>query len=306
MSGEKLFADLCRMILGDVPLHNAALFELLWRSAEGRASVQARAVKQQAPGRLFPSLPVSDEFYFLHIPKTAGTSTNQFLKSLLPPGELLQMSTWDDWFTAGANGRSLQARVYSGHFHLELEPFLKREMTRMVMLRDPVERTISHYVHVKAHPAHPFHDLAQSLSLRDFCLHPQTRHMVENYQSRYLVDFGLAPQVLSGLFTADDFVRYSLQILMEQATAGVLDEATLFATARANLARCAAVGVSEQVAASMERFARVLGVSGAPPFDEKHNLAAGAHPELDRATLVVIQEATRVDAELYSLASKSL
>jgi hypothetical protein len=83
----------------------------------------------------------------------------------------------------------------SGHFHMHLEPFAGRKLKRFTISPDPVARTISHHLHVKRAPGHPYFQMARLISLLEFCTHPKTRHMVENYQARYLVDFGIDRRV---------------------------------------------------------------------------------------------------------------
>ena len=75
---------------------------------------------------------------------------------------------------------------FRGHFLTHLEPYLGRKLATFTMLRDPVERTISHYYHVRRDPDHPSHEDTSRMSLREFCVDPLTRHMVENFQAGYL------------------------------------------------------------------------------------------------------------------------
>ena len=126
---------------------------------------------------------VTTPVYFLHIPKTGGTSVHKYLMKTFGRSHVCFARLWDHV----ARGRGIDGYgVYSGHFMDCLEPFLGLNLNTVTLLREPVERSISHFAHVKRDKAHPYHALARGMTLRDFCLHPETRHMIENFQSAYL------------------------------------------------------------------------------------------------------------------------
>src|ERR1051326_2100747 len=91
---------------------------------------------------------------------------------------------WDDIIRI-PRGQLAQYQAFRGHFLAFLEAHIGRRLATFTILRDPVERTISHYCHVRRSPEHPFHREGKVLSLAEFCEHPRTRHMVRDYQSGY-------------------------------------------------------------------------------------------------------------------------
>jgi len=275
--------------------------EHAWRGESAMEAIRCR-VTAQASGILFPELAACADSgrYFLHIPKTAGTSTNRFFDNL---GLHANTWLWDQMAHLERTGCPVHTAFYSGHFHMHLEPYLGRKLTRLTMLRDPVARTISHYQHVRRHPQHPAHDIAQHMDLKEFCINPRTRHMVENYQARYLVDFGLDPRSLGAVCTQEDLSNYLLQDMLEKITRGVVAPDLLYAAAAENLNSFAAVGTTEEFPVTMERFAAALGFQPPPRFDERHNTAGNSlsPSDLDADTLGAVCQATEVDQALHRL-----
>jgi len=132
--------------------------------------------------------------------------------------------------------------------------------------------------------------------------------MVENYQARYLVDFGLNPRELACLLTEDELRAYRLQDLLEQASSDLLDDETLFQTARANLVQFEVVGITERLPESARRIAALLGKAPVE-FTERHNVASGQRiheRDLNPKTLFTISDMTRVDQALYRIARAHL
>ena len=92
---------------------------------------------------------------------------------------------WEDIITLPKESFA-QYHAFRGHFLAYLEPYLGRKLDTFTILRDPVERTISHYYHARRAREHPYHADALSMPLAEFCVHPRTRHMVQDYQCGYL------------------------------------------------------------------------------------------------------------------------
>jgi hypothetical protein len=124
-------------------------------------------------------------YYFLHIPKTAGTSLNQWLTDT---GEF-DICPEGLWSLLLKRDRQelLSHSMYCGHFYRPLAAYLGCRLTTFTFLRNPLERAVSHHRHVLRDPHHYFHDYAARLgSFEAFARDPITRPLVDNFQVRSL------------------------------------------------------------------------------------------------------------------------
>ncbi|HEX4169523.1 MAG TPA: FkbM family methyltransferase [Bryobacteraceae bacterium] len=236
--------------------------------------------------------------YFFHIPKTAGVSVWRFLEHAFPSEQICPWWMWDQLITVPVDELS-KWKVYRGHFQCHLEPYLSRPLRTFTLLRDPVRRTVSWYCHIRRAPEHPFHDHALRMSLAEFCVHPETRHLVENYQATWLAKSPSDPTIAAQGISADDLARFELQRRIEFPDK-ISDSAELFERARARLAEFTAVGAADHFSSSILDISMALQCAAPPPFEPQN-----ANPEgltashVDAATLEVIRDLTRVDQRLY-------
>jgi len=225
----------------------------------------------------------ADAIYFLHIEKTAGSSVHRILTSSFPEASVCPTRLREE--LDGVNAATLRRyRLFSGHLTGGFTDFLGLPLKTITLLRDPVQRSISHYAHVRRDPSSEYHDLAQELSLRDFCLHPETRPLVEEYQARCLAGAALEAPLR--------------QVVPDPLPRTRQDRDDLLRRARATLNACIAVGVTEQLSATLTMFADVLGLdwSGVTPYE---NASYNRPRAVDQETLGIIRELTVCDAILH-------
>ncbi len=236
--------------------------------------------------------------YFFHIPKTAGTSVWRFLEQSFSSDEICPCGLWDQLITVSRSELE-QWQIFRGHFLSHLEPYLGRSLRTFTMLRDPVERTISHYYHVRRAPEHPYHKYALRMSLAEFCVHPETRHMVENYQAAYLAKTPCDPLIAAQGLSPEDLARFELQRRMEHPDKTPASE-ELFERAEARLTRFTAVGITENFDNSLLKVSRSLKCLAPIPFAPQNINPERARVEnVDSATLALVRDLTRVDQRLY-------
>ncbi len=239
--------------------------------------------------------------YFFHIPKTAGMSVWRFLEQAFPRAGICPWWLWDQLIAVPRSELS-QWDIFRGHFLSHLEPYLGRQLLTFTMLRDPVERTISHYYHVRRAAEHPSHEHAQQMSLAEFCINPATRHMVENYQAAYLAKAPRDPAAVAQGLSPASLASFELQERLQYADQ-FDSAATLFERAKESLINFIAVGFADDFASSLVRISRSLNCHEPEPFEAQN--VSPERPrveELDNATLSLIREATDVDQHLYEFA----
>lgn len=237
--------------------------------------------------------------YFLHIPKTAGTSVRHILSEKFGD-RLCPAGMWDDFFRAP----ELQTNTYDaycGHFGIDLPRFLRKRMRVFTLLREPVARTLSHYLEVRRTATHPLHKLVSTQTLRDFAFDPVTVPMILNFQARYLASTGLALEDFAKVFTPYWDSRYTLSVAFENSSC-YMSPSTLKDSAMSALRSLEFVGITEHFD---EDFLRLQQKFAFPDISAPHNNSS--LPEDVRRTIAPdveqrIRDLTSVDAEIYSVA----
>jgi hypothetical protein len=148
--------------------------------------------------------------YSFHIPKTAGMSVYHFLHQRYPPELVCPESLWDE-LIAVACSRATSYTVYAGHFFGYLDRFLGKLTTKFTLLRDPVERTVSHFCHVRRDPRHPFHETCRSQTLLNFVFAPETQYMAQDFQARNLSTAGADIRAVAQGFSSTALQEFRLQ-----------------------------------------------------------------------------------------------
>jgi hypothetical protein len=168
--------------------------------------------------------------------------------------------------------------VIHGHFDMSLAKLLPSNAEFMTLLRDPVERAISHYYHYRRLTTDPIHPLAMRSTLAEWV---GTRGLVEmdNGQTRRLAgEMGLPVGEVSPL---------------------------TLAKAKANLAnKFSVVGLTERFAESQVLLHRQFKwpYRRYPERNVDHNRLRRA--EVSSEVLKIVENCNRFDRELYQFASE--
>lgn len=226
----------------------------------------------------------------------------RYLSLVFPGDQICPFWRWDDLVSTPVEQLN-RYRVFRGHFLGYLDGYLGRKLTLLTMLRDPIERTISHYYFHRSIPASPFYEQASSRSLREFCLDPTTRWRLENYQ---------AVSVLTTLwhsrdkeFTSVPDDPWSLQRRIEATVCRAVPARYMFETATLALDRFAAVGITGRFSESLRLFSRTLGVPDVQVDIHENSVAdRPSAGDIDAETLEIIQNLTEADRMLYDYACK--
>lgn len=213
---------------------------------------------------------------FLHLPKAAGSTLNRVIAQQYAPEQIYKLGEKPPAVVAQELAEPGRAgvRLLSGHVNFGIHSAVPGEFTYITVIRDPVERLLSHFHFARLLPQHRLHDdiVAGRLTLRDLA------RQLANLQTRYL---------------ASEAAR---------GTAETADAATL-ASAKENLNRhFSVVGLAERFDESLILMQRKLGWNVRPVRDS--NVTRGrpkraSHSEDD---LHAIREANPLDCELHDWA----
>ena len=234
-----------------------------------------------------------DSLYFLHIPKTAGTSLRQWLSDLFSAEHFLPCDHLDD-LKAMAPEDIRQHRFFSGHFSTHLTDFVAPPPATITWLREPVARQISDYHFTRdqfehlsqialSHGRHDwieFWKKTQDLSLAELCQSEAHLGYSDNLQVRYL----------TGNIEIPDRVEIN---------------ETILAQAKQKLAEIFHVGLCEQMDPSIDMLTHKLRHPYKPlRVTMNQGQKQNRQHDLSAAELRIIREANHYDLQLYQFAQQ--
>ena len=255
---------------------------------------------------------MTEQIYFLHIPKTAGTSLRKVIEAQFSPEEICPCSVMQELSEMVRRDASELAAypLIAGHMGYSLVSLLPTTPRVITMLRDPVARTISRFNYMKQHVTRSVrapwgHErfLDHDVSIDDFLAFKPTRQLITNFQVRNLAqDFDLTQ-------TYTDFdgnaIISKMNKLFAYTSTGMSDE-DLLSRAKSRLASFEFVGITERFTESVELLRSTFGweVSMNVPFLNASSLSTGLDCPLSKQTLADLQACTSLDAELYAFANE--
>ncbi|HEY1288709.1 MAG TPA: sulfotransferase family 2 domain-containing protein [Burkholderiales bacterium] len=239
------------------------------------------------PGRLIA---------FLHIPKTAGTTLNSVLAREYGPDESYEiMMRGMAWilpeqpiirrrllsFSKVLRLRTAvrthpRLRLVHGHFDLSIARHLPADTRFFTLLRDPVERAISHYYHYRRRAIDRLHPVAMRATLAEWVSACGLVEM-DNGQTRRLAG--------------------EMNLACGRVTPAMLERAA------SRLAKFAVVGLTERFDQSLALLQRAFGWGARPGLPENVGEDRPGRAEVGEEALRAIERCNRFDLELYRFAS---
>lgn len=242
---------------------------------------------------------------FLHLARTGGTSLSDvFARWYRPDQSRVHLFVDDVALTPVAVLANL--RVIAGHIPFAALPLIPGRFLTMTVLRDPFERTLSHFYNLQRRDP-----LYRDVSLEEFVFNESDFH-AGNYQAHYLAhDFDLAnawrtysPEERLASMGFDRYEQNPLQMLFEITIDRTDDfDAQLLADAAANLDRIELVGTTERLNEVSSHVAHLFGRKTEPPGRLNRSTPID-RLEIDARIRRRIDERTAVDRELYDLARR--
>jgi hypothetical protein len=239
-------------------------------------------------GRLVRKLKVIGErgrrhrrLLFEHLPKCAGTSVSLYLARQYWPHHAFATEGGAPMesvsqFARMPERQRFQFRLISGHCAHHLRAVVHPDTVKVTILRDPIERLISHYFYVKRSPAHYLHHavMESGMSLSDYV----TSDLSDELRNYFVSQF-------SGLSWREAEQHPSEAV--QRAHAVLRDE-------------YAVVGTVSELGSAMERIRRLADIS--EPFPGVAHNETPERPstsQVEPAALAAIQERNALDIELY-------
>jgi len=165
---------------GDGPtVHYAGLFP-------GREKVFP-AARNSLPAAL-ESSKSADPIVFIHIPKTGGMTMHAMIRDIYKPYELHKINPAMESiekYQSLSMDRKDKLKVIYGHMDYWIHELLPANSRYVTLMRNPVERVISHYHYVRRTANDPLQELAMRSSLDDWVAQCNLNEM-DNGQTRRL------------------------------------------------------------------------------------------------------------------------
>lgn len=245
--------------------------------------------------KTFPQQYESSDFvFFLHIPKTAGTSVTKSLQAMFPEDRTLSPQQMNNVRHHPVEVFE-KARLLCGHFTHDV---YGRRLPRqpnfiLTFLRDPIKHFVSTFFHLRVDPdfayttrltadrdlSHAVHTAVQTMEIENF-VHHEYADLFKNFQTRYLVR-GLSSDYVG--LTDDELLPVAKELLLQLPF----------------------FGLTESFAQSLELLATVMRQNKA--LDRFNSNAARNKPKsfsLDEKIKADIATAVSADLELYDFAKK--
>jgi hypothetical protein len=226
---------------------------------------------------------------FIHIPKTGGSTLDKVIERQYPQSTIYALNR-ERVREAVTHFKTLplpeksHIRCLTGHIPFGLHQYLAQPATYVTMLRQPVDRLISHYYFVKRFPRHYLYQqvTSRNMDLADY-ISSGISSELNNGQVR----------LLSGVETVDTVFGH------EPVTSEILE------IAKNNLRRYFAwVGLCERFDESLLLLSNRLRWKHIYYARENVTFAHPSKRDIPRQTLQVIEKHNEFDLELYEFATR--
>jgi len=257
-------------------------------------------------------LGVEKPIYFLHIPKTAGTTLKHYLDSFYEPFKIFPCELWTYLIKVWPVKNMDKYGLFRGHFGFLFFKYLPQDTRVVAMVRDPVERAISQFHHLHTICRNPRIDswvsadfISPTMKLKDLVFDDKKSVFFTNTQVRYLgsdINASLLRKKYLKNVTRrrprffidneDIFLRASLE-------AGFLEKA------KNNLKQFACFGIQEMFQESLFLISFKLNLK--PMINKKKLMTRAGKPsrsDFDRVVLKRLEKLNERDIELYKFAKR--
>ncbi|HIK10103.1 MAG TPA: sulfotransferase family 2 domain-containing protein [Oscillatoriaceae cyanobacterium M33_DOE_052] len=223
---------------------------------------------------------------FVHIPKAAGTTLHQIIERQYPKHLTCTLDGTNpeaaiEQFKQLPEAQRMKIKVLKGHMPFGLHQFLSEPCTYITMLRDPVERVISHYYYVLRKPNHYLHEkiTSQNMTLLDY------------------VNSGISTELNNGQAILLSGIDKRSGNLAERS-----DE--ILEKSRQNLEQMAVVGIMEQFDETLILLQKTFGWKNIFYVKEKVTKNKPMKDSLSLETIQAIENQNYIDVKIYQHAQQ--
>jgi len=249
--------------------------------------------------------PKSHVLYFLHIPKTSGTTFDYMLRNKFRSVAVTPITCDMISFYKLAEKNYRKFDYVSGHLNFGycLDKLVFRPIRTVTLLREPRSLLLSIYKHISEYPNYSLHQhMMQNCSTLDLFFHdPVISSHIENWQTRFLASHErrVTPEqiVIMRSLKPDD-ARHFLTNL----SSDVDKKRDSLSEAVNRLRQCEVVGLSEKLLDSANLVARMEGwnpFNSVPHLNESSNKIRVA--DLPMSILRRIDQLSILDRQLYDI-----
>jgi hypothetical protein len=238
-----------------------------------------------------------EPLFFMHIPKTAGMSMRLYLREQYDVRDVCPALRWHGLL--GREHELASFRLVLGHFRYNLRQLLAANARMLVMLRDPLRRTVSALQHLQRDPDFNLsHTLAKGLSLSQMIRHPVLMGSQSNVQARFLC----------ASRSPGDVSAYLKQELQQnpKADAGDREAPPRLQLAQDRLEQIEFVGLTENIGAIVSAMAQAMNFHPPLyfPFINENPNRADPLQDLSDEDLAILRAHNEIDLEIYNYAKR--
>jgi hypothetical protein len=240
--------------------------------------------------------------YFLHIPKTGGCTLTHLLRDRFAPEAVAPYCLARDLVDVPPE-QMRGYRLFCGHFGYNLPALVGRPMIVLTLLREPVQRVVSLFGHIRRVATHPLHEQVrrENMTLTDFVHDPHGAAYARNHQVYHLAYLDAAHPADS--WRSASPAERARGKLEEDAAFRAVPGDELVERAGRRLDRMAFVGLTERMDESVRLLGRTFGWDDLPPPPRLNATPAGPE-DVPASTLNRIRELTELDARVHAHARR--